>query len=160
MRVEPRGAREMATFYGTLNYSIDDKGRIVVPASMRVVRGRKAPLTTFILLKGLDNCLWLYAEEDWTNFEQRLGRLSMGTKQERAVARAFLMDACKVTVDKQGRISVPPSLIGRAGLGKDAILHGQVGRIEIWAPDRFKESTDPALENMDEEYDRVVGDKL
>ena len=148
----------MATFYGTANYSIDDKGRIVVPASMRVVRGRKAPLTTFILVRGLDHCLWLYAEEDWKEFEQRLGKMSMGTKEQRAVARAFLMDACKVTVDKQGRISVPPSLIGRAGLGKDAVLHGQVGRIEIWAPDRFNESTLPLLGNMDELYDKLVKD--
>lgn len=148
----------MATFYGTANYSIDDKGRIVVPASMRVVPGRKTPLSTFILLMGLGGCLWLYAEEDWKNFEERLGKMSMGRKAQRDFARAFLMDACKVTVDKQGRISVPPSLIGRAGLGKDAVLHGQVGRIEVWAPDRFKESTIPVLENMDALYDESLGD--
>jgi MraZ protein len=150
----------MATFYGTADYSIDDKGRIVVPASMRAVRGRKAPISTFILVKGFDPCLWLYAEEDWTNFEQRLGRMSMGTKEQRALARAFLMDACKVTVDKQGRISVPPSLIGRAGLGKDARLHGQVGRIEIWSPERFKASTEPYLDNMDELNEKLLKEQI
>ena len=149
----------MATFYGTANYSIDDKGRIVVPASMRAVRGRKAPLTTFILVKGYDPCLWLYAEEDWLVFEERLGKLSMGTQDERAFARAFLVDACKVTVDKQGRISVPPSLIGRAGLGKDAKLHGQVGRIEIWAPDRFKASTEPYLDKTNELNEKLLTGK-
>ena len=148
----------MATFYGTADYSIDEKGRIVVPSSLRAVRGRKTPLTTFVLLMGLGGCLWLYAEEDWKIFEERLGRMSMGRKNQRDFARAFLMDACKVTVDKQGRISVPPSLIGRAGLGKDAVLHGQVGRIEIWAPERFKESTVPVLDNMDELYDEALGD--
>jgi DNA-binding transcriptional regulator/RsmH inhibitor MraZ len=70
------------------------------------------------------------------------------------------MDACRVTVDKQGRISVPPSLIGRAGLGKEAVLHGQVGRIEIWAPESFKESTLSALDNMDELYEKSIGDSL
>ncbi len=148
----------MATFYGTANYSIDDKGRIVVPAAMRVVPGRKTPLTTFILLMGLGGCLWLYAEEDWKVFEERLARMAMGKKAQRDFARAFLVDASKVTVDKQGRISVPPSLIGRAGLGKDAVLHGQVGRIEIWAPDRFRESIEPVLENMDAHYDEALGD--
>jgi MraZ protein len=150
----------MVTFYGTANYSIDDKGRIVVPSSMRVVPGRKAPLTTFILVKGPDHCLWLYAEEGWKDFEAHLGKLSRGKKEQRAVARAFLMDACRVTVDKQGRISVPPSLIGRAGLGKEAVLHGQVGRIEIWAPESFKESTLSALDNMDELYEKSIGDSL
>lgn len=148
----------MATFYGTANYSIDDKGRIVVPTSMRAVPGRKLPLATFILLGGLGGCLWLYAEEDWKVFEERLQKMSMGKKAQRDFARAFLVGASKVTVDKQGRISIPSSLMGRAGLGKDAVLHGQVGRIEIWSPDKFNESTAPVLENLDAHYDEALGD--
>jgi len=148
----------MATFYGTANYTIDDKGRIVVPASMRAVPGRKLPLTTFILVGGLGGCLWLYAEEDWKVFEERLHRMSMGKRGQRDFARAFLVGASKVTVDKQGRIPIPPSLISRAGLGKDVVLHGQVGRIEVWAPERFDESTKPVLENLDAHYDDALGD--
>jgi len=148
----------MATFYGTANYSIDDKGRIVVPASMRAVPGKKLPLSTFILLGGLDGCLWLYAEEDWQVFEERLQKMSMGRKAQRDFARAFLVGASKVTVDKQGRISIPSSLMSRAGLGKDAVLHGQVGRIEIWSPDKFAGSTTPVLENLDAHYDEALGD--
>ena len=150
--------RDLATFYGTSNYAIDDKGRIVVPAAMRSVPGRKTPLSTFVLVMGLGGCLWLYAEEDWKLFEERLAKMAMGKKAQRDFARAFLMDASKVAVDKQGRISVPPSLIGRAGLGKEAVLHGQVGRIEIWSPDRFKTATAPALENMDALYEEALGD--
>ena len=119
----------MSTFYVTERYSIDDKGRLIVPMSLRAGEGRKAPLSRFVLVGGLDGCLWLYAEEAWTHFEERLRRLSMGTKEQRAFARAFLVGASKVTVDKQGRISIPSSLMVRAGLGKDAVLHGQVGRI-------------------------------
>lgn len=148
----------MATFYGTANYSIDDKGRIVVPSSMRAVPGRKTPLATFVLLGGLGGCLWLYAEEDWKTFEERLQKMSMGKKAQRDFARAFLVGASKVTVDKQGRISIPPSLMSRAGLGKDAVLHGQVGRIEIWSPEKFHESTAPVLENLDAHYDEALGD--
>ena len=62
----------MATFYGTANYSIDATGRLVGPTSLRGVPGRKTPLSTFVLVGGLDGCLWLYAEEDWTHFEERL----------------------------------------------------------------------------------------
>lgn len=148
----------MATFYGTSTYAIDDKGRITVPASMRRVPGRKAPLANFVLVGGLDGCLWLYAEEDWKTFEERLGRLSMGPKKGRDFARAFLRGASKVTVDKQGRITIPPSLIGRAGLGKDAVLHGQVGRIEIWSPQTFDQSVAPASQNLDALAEEVLGD--
>jgi MraZ protein len=148
----------MATFYGTASYSIDDKGRVVVPASMRSVPGRKLPLTTFVLLGGLDGCLWLYAEEDWKVFEERLQKMAMGRKAQREFARAFLVGASKVTVDKQGRISVPPSLMSRAGLGKEAVLHGQVGRIEVWAPERFTASTAKVLDHLDAHYDEALGD--
>jgi MraZ protein len=148
----------MATFYETSNYSIDDKGRIVVPTSLRSKSGRKAPLRNFILLGGLDGCLWLYAEEDWTHFEERLRRLSMGTRKQREFARAFLVGASKVTVDKQGRISIPPSLKGRAGLGKEAVLLGQVGRIEIWSPERYQERVVPTLGQIDDLAEGVLGD--
>ena len=148
----------MATFYGTDRYAIDDKGRIVVPSSMRAVPGRKLPLSTFILVGGIGGGLWLYAEEDWKVFEERLHKMSMGRKAQRDFARAFLVGASKVTVDKQGRISIPSSLVSRAGLGKEAVLHGQVGRIEIWAPELFEASTAAVLENLDAHYEDALGD--
>ncbi len=148
----------MTTFYGTANYSIDDKGRIVVPASMRQVPGRKSPLTDFVLLYGLGGCLWLYTEDGWKKFEERLYALSVGNKKQRDFARAFLVGASKVTVDKQGRISIPSSLMSRAGLGKEAVLHGQVGRLEIWSPEKFQETTQAVLENLEAQYDESLGD--
>ncbi len=147
----------MTTFYGTEHYSIDDKGRLVVPASLRAVPGRKLPLTTFVLLYGLGGCLWLYTEEGWKKFEERLYALSVGNRQQRDFARAFLVGASKVTVDKQGRISIPSSLLGRAGLGKEAVLHGQVGRLEIWSPERFEQNTAAVLDQLEEQYERSLG---
>lgn len=148
----------MATFYGTANYSIDDKGRLIVPSSLRAVPGRKLPLSTFVLVGGLDGCLWLYAEEDWTHFEERLRKMSMGPKKQREFARAFLVGASKVAVDRQGRISIPSSLMSRAGLGKEAVLHGQVGRIEIWSPEKFQDSVAPAQDQLDALAEEVLGD--
>lgn len=148
----------MTTFYGTANYSIDDKGRLVVPASMRAVPGRKQPLTTFVLLYGLGGCLWLYTEDGWKKFEERLYALSVGNRKQRDFARAFLVGASKVTVDKQGRISIPSSLMSRAGLGKEAVLHGQVGRLEIWSPEKFDANTRAALDDLEAQYDESLGD--
>ena len=128
----------MATFYGTDRYSIDEKGRLIVPASMRRVSEGEEPLNVFVLLRGADRCLWMYALEDWKDFEDKLRGWSLGTTEQRKVARQFLAGAIKVTVDKQGRISIPSSLVSHAGLGKEAILHGHVGRIEIWNPDAFQ----------------------
>lgn len=146
----------MATFYGTDRYSIDEKNRLIVPAAMRRVPGRKNPLAVFVLLRGLDRCVWLYAEEDWKHFEDKLRVWSMGTREQRQLARAFLVGATKVTVDKQGRVSIPPSLMDHAGLGKEAVLHGQVGRIELWNPEAFKHHVDE-VGDLDSLGEKVMG---
>src|SRR5260221_13611830 len=128
----------MATFLGTETYAIDDKNRVVVPAVMRRVGGSKTPLTKFVLMRGLDGCVWLYAEEDWKRLEDLLQRLSTGPREHRAFARTALVGAGKVAVDGQGRITITPSPLGPAGVSKEAVLHCQGGRIEIWAPQPVK----------------------
>ena len=103
---------------------------------MRHTGERKQPLTRFVMMRGLDGCIWLYAHEDWKRLEDLLQRLSTGPREHRAFARTALVGAGKVAVDGQGRITITPSLMGHAGLGKEAVLHGQVGRIEVWSPER------------------------
>jgi len=147
----------MATFLGTETYSIDDKNRVVVPASMRRVGSGTKTLTQFVLMRGLDGCLWLYAQEDWKRLEDLLQRLSMGPRDHRAFARTALVGASKVTVDKQGRITISPSLMDHAGLGRDAILHGQVGRIEIWSADKFPSGLVQEPADYDALGEKVLG---
>src|SRR5439155_27098500 len=116
---------------------IDHKGRVAIPAPMRRGDGRKQAPAGFVLAPGFEGCLALYSVEEWTRVEQRLRRVPMGGRSGRAFQRAFLLDVVKVSVDAQGRITIPPALMARAGLGKEAVLHGVLNRIEIWNPERF-----------------------
>ncbi len=147
----------MATFLGTETYSIDDKNRVVVPATMRNVGNSRKPLGKFVIMRGLDGCVWLYAQDDWKRLEDLLQRLSTGPREHRAFARTALVGASKVTVDKQGRITISPSLMGHAGLGKEAVLHGQVGRIEIWSPKRFETALVTEAADYDALAEKVLG---
>ena len=127
----------MLSFYGTETFAIDHKGRLSIPAAMRRARSGRAAIGTFVLVKSFEGCLALYTEEQWEPVEERLRRLPFGGPKARAFTRAFLLNACRVTVDAQGRITIPSALIGRAELGKEAVLLGQVGYIEIWNPQRL-----------------------
>ena len=147
----------MTSFYGTETYAIDHKGRLSVPAVMRRAASGKKPIDRFFLVGGFDGCLALYTETQWEKVEQRLQQLPIGGKKARAFTRTLLMDACRVTVDAQGRITIPPALMGRAGLGKEAVLLGQVGRIEIWNPDRLKSVVDDAQTNFETLAEDVLG---
>jgi MraZ protein len=147
----------VSSFYGTESYSIDHKGRLSVPASMRRTADRRKTFQSFILVAGFEGCLALYGLDEWKRVEDRLRKIPMGDRRGRAFARAFLMDACKVTVDAQGRITIPPALMRRAGLGKDAVLLGQVDRIEIWEAGRLNQVTAEPQGQLETLADEVLG---
>jgi|SRR6185436_16942116 len=144
-------------FYGTDTYAIDHKGRVSVPASMRRVSGRSKPIEQFILVRGFEGCCALYSPDNWKRFEDRLLHIPIGNAKGRAFARAYLMDASPVTVDAQGRVTIPPALMTHAGLGKEAVLHGQIDRIEIWNPERLTAVVAEAQSRLESLADEVLG---
>ena len=148
----------MSPFYGTVTYAIDHKGRISIPPQMRRSASGRRPLTEFMLVAGFEGCLALYTPEQWQRVEERLQQLPLGGRDARAFKRAMLMDASRVSVDGQGRITIPPALIGRAGLGKEAVLLGQVGCIEVWNPERLNSIADEARNKFEDLADKVLGD--
>ena len=149
----------MTSFYGTQTYAIDHKGRISIPADMRRVPRGKKSIEAFFLVAGFEGCLALYTEEQWGRVEDRLQQLPIGGRKGRAFTRAFLMDACRVSVDAQGRITIPPALMSRAGLGKEATLHGVGDHIEVWNPERLAVVIQEAQANFEANAEDVLGER-
>ena len=144
-------------FYGTSTYAIDHKGRISIPPSMRRPRGRGKPIETFFLVAGFEGCLAMYTPEEWSRVEERLKKLPMGGRKARAFTRAFLMDATPVSVDAQGRVTIPPALMSRAELGKEATLHGLGDHLEIWNPERLSAVIKEAQAQFESNAEEVLG---
>src|SRR5262245_55086650 len=137
----------MPSFVGTFTYAIDHKGRIAIPPSMRRGDSPKRPLTTFFLNRGFDSCVAVYSPDSWQRMLEKIRKFSPGDPKARAFKRAFLKDAMEVTVDTQGRVTIPPALIAHAALAKEAVLHGSDNCIEIWNPKRFDEASGRATES-------------
>jgi MraZ protein len=131
------------TFVGSRRCAIDQKGRIAIPAELRRAADRRKGGEWFVLMPGFEGCLMLLDREAWQRLEERLRENALGSARGRAFQRAFLKDAHQVTVDSQGRITIPPSLMGLAELGREAELRGLIDRIEVWAPDRFDRAIAP-----------------
>ena len=129
---------------GEYNHTIDAKGRLIVPAKFREVLGDE-----FVVTKGLDNCLFVYPNDEWQKFEEKLQTLPLTNKNARQFTRFFLAGAASVEVDKQGRI-LPSVLREFAGLEKDVVLVGVASRIEIWSKDRWLQSISTYDDDMDE----------
>lgn len=129
-------------FMGEYNHTIDAKGRLIIPSKFRETLGDE-----FVITKGLDGCLFVYDNKEWTIFEEKLKSLPLTNKDARQFVRFFLAGANSVEVDKQGRILVPAVLREFAGLEKDTVLVGVASRIEIWSRERWEDNT---YEDMDE----------
>ena len=130
-------------FMSEYNHTIDAKGRLIIPSKFREVLGEE-----FVVSKGMDGCLFVYANEDWNAFEQKLTSLPLINKEARQFARFFLAGAAQVELDKQGRILLPANLREFAGLDKEVVLVGVGSRIEIWSRDKWEAVN--ADENMDD----------
>lgn len=130
-------------FMSEYNHTVDAKGRLIIPAKFREVLGEE-----FVVSKGMDGCLFVYANEDWNAFEQKLTSLPLINKEARQFARFFLAGAAQVELDKQGRILLPATLRDFAGLDKDVVLVGVGSRIEIWSKEKWE--TMNADDNMDD----------
>lgn len=118
-------------FYGEYTHSIDQKGRVIIPAKFRFINN-EGSIDKFYITKGLDNCLWGFAEQEWRSFEQQLQPLPFTDINTRRFIRVFFTGASVLLCDKQGRILLPQNLIEYAGLKKDIIIAGVQTRFEIW----------------------------
>ena len=128
--------RVIAMFMGEYNHTIDAKSRLIIPSKFREILGDE-----FVVSRGMDGCLFVYANEDWKVFEAKLASLPLINQEARQFARFFLSGAQYVTVDKQGRILMPQDLREFAGLEKDVVLAGMGGRIEIWSLEKWEENS-------------------
>ena len=89
-------------------------------------------------------CLGLWTPEGFEQMAQRLEELAQEGKLDQAVLRNFFGFAEDVSIDAQGRISLPARLRDSAQLDREAMLIGRNTRVEIFAPGAWQEQEDTA----------------
>ena len=122
------------TFTGEYQYSLDSKGRVNIPAKFRQSLSKKNQ-NTFVATRGQDPCVWIYPLTEWKKIEDDLRNLSSVSSVHRTFIRQIARSATPSTCDKQGRITLSPSLISYANLDKEALIIGMINKIEIWNPE-------------------------
>lgn len=130
-------------FMGEYYHSIDTKGRLIIPSRFREELG-----DDFVVTKGLDGCLFVFPNNEWQAFEEKLKALPLTNKSARQFARFFVAGATPCELDKQGRILLPQTLREFAGLEKDVVLTGMLNRIEIWSKVKWMENS--SYDDMDD----------
>ena len=130
-------------FIGEYHHSIDEKGRLIIPAKFRDELGNN-----FIITRGIDNCLFVYSNESWDKICNKLNSLPFTKKDARNFTRFFLSGATVVEFDKQGRININSPLISYANLEKECVVVGVGERLEIWSEKAWDNFFDINQDNM------------
>lgn len=150
----------MAGFKGQAEYSIDEKGRVALPAKMRRALSPDAK-DTFVATRGFEHCVFLYPLNHWEDMEKDIAALNRFRREARGFIREMSRWAEEMTMDGQGRISLPRTLIDfadlNAGNGAKAIIIGAFDHIEIWDPARFAAYEESQTDDYQTITERVLG---
>lgn len=122
----------MATrFVGRYEHSLDEKGRIILPARFRTSFDNLA-----LLSKYNEGCLAIWTPEEFDKKAEEMALLMDGTPEERQRARAWSMGSAEVDLDRQGRVAIPAHLRVFADLseGSTVLVHGALSHLELWNP--------------------------
>jgi MraZ protein len=119
-------------FTGEFRHTIDDKGRVAVPARFR---GDLAG--TAFVSRWIDGCLAIFPKDAWNVLADKVGSLQVSDAGARNFARFLFSGAFEVELDRQGRAVVPAGLREFAGLNGEAVVVGARDHVELWQPARW-----------------------
>ena len=115
-------------FLGEYTHTIDDKGRITIPAKFR--EELEGGLVVTI---GFDRNLMVFPMEQWEELAERITARPLGDNSVRALRRRVFSSASDLTPDRQGRIIVPQYLRDFADIENEVVIAGLYDYIEMWS---------------------------
>lgn len=140
---------------GEFHHNIDEKGRLIIPSKLRDDLGQNVVVT-----RGIEDCLFIYSEEEWSSIVSKLKTLPFTKKDARSFTRLFLSGATVCEFDKQGRIKITSPLIEYADLIKECVIIGVNDRLEIWSKDRWNNFFSETNESMSDIADHLFETEL
>ena len=119
-------------FTGEYRHTVDDKGRLAVPARFRAQLAGGAVISRWI-----DGCLAIHDGAGWDALSTRVAALPLTDAAARLFQRQIFAGAFDAELDRQGRVLIPAYLREEVGLAGEAVVAGIRDHAEIWAPARW-----------------------
>jgi MraZ protein len=124
-------------FKGQFLHSIDNKGRLSIPARLRKNVSMDAD-SSFVMTLGIDKCIEIYPKDQWKLIEEKLLKLNFFDQREARFIRMMLQNAQEDSMDAQSRILIPQPLLDYAGIKNEVHILGVLKKIELWDPEVYK----------------------
>jgi MraZ protein len=147
----------MAAFSGKYYYSVDPKGRVMIPAPLREVITANYSPVLMVTNAPVDRCINLYPLEEWNNQLEKVRALPKNNKAVKLFMRNVIGSAVEVLMDRQGRLLIPASLRQDSGINGDLVIVGQLDKIEVWDRSLWEKATDLSGVDVDA-YEQALSD--
>jgi len=131
------------SFSGKYYYTIDPKGRIIIPAPFREIISSNYSTKLYVTNAPFDKCLYIYPMEEWSRHLEKIRTKPRSDEAIRYYLRRVIASAVEIEIDKQGRILIPASLREDAKLNANVVMAGQIEKIELWDRNEWDGSFDP-----------------
>ena len=122
-------------FEGRSRHTLDEKGRLAIPARFREILKRKSD--SFLVVTNLNDCLVAFARDNWQTIKEKAVNLPLFDSAANIYIRYFISGAIECPL-KQGRILIPSNLRELAELNKEVVLVGHLTRFEIWDKNKWE----------------------
>jgi MraZ protein len=137
-------------FLGQYRHTIDNKGRLTIPA-----RYRELLVEGAYVIQGFDQNLMVLTPSAFDSVSRRVSQMSMTDPTARQLKRLLFSTGDKVEVDRSGRILIQQFLREVAGLDSEAIVVGVGDYFEIWAPEVWEQQA-TLIKDVDANAQRFV----
>lgn len=143
------------SFSGKYYYTVDPKGRIIIPAPFREIITSNYSSKLYITNAPFDKCLFIYPMEEWNKLQEQIRTKPKSDEAIRFFLRRVIASATETEMDRQGRILVPIALREDASINSNVVMAGQIERIELWDRSEWDVLFDPAKVDR-----KAIEDKL
>lgn len=122
------------SFRGNFTHSIDDKGRVSLPAEFRRILGEhreQAVVLTNYVSDGA-RCLEGFSTRAWADFERKLREKSRFSPKLQKLENFYLSRVSECPIDGTGRVLLPAYLRAYAGIEKEVTFTSSIHGFRVW----------------------------
>ncbi len=146
----------MPQLLGEYECKVDSKGRMRLPSQLIKQLGAEGT-HTFIINRGMDNCLMLYPKNVWDVIIKRINQLNTYKKKNRDFVRFIYRGATELVLDGSDRLNIPNRLTEYAGIEKDIILFAINDRVEVWSKSKYDNLISEEPDQFSDLAEEVMG---
>ena len=140
-------------FSGEFRITLDPKKRINIPAAIRKILPAESD-GKLVFTRGFEGCVYMFPGIEWKRLTEKLMTLNSFDVNVRNFTRVFVGSAHTISMDSQGRVLLPESIIEMASINKDILLQGSLNKWEVWNPELYQNyltSNNIKIENLAEQ---------